>query len=710
MKNVSNNRRKAEGKKTGKIASKILLSVIAITVLVVLLFGLVIGGIVRMNVDDLSMKYAQSQVEANVNEIDKDFLIVEKLVDSLSAEIAVEVDVDKAMDDIGYLRDFTDAYEIRLREIGLETQVANSIYVFFNNSFFGDVADVWLYTDEFVRQPRLEMEYFETYNEWYNLPIDEGVTRWTFPFVGATESTKETLVTSYVTPIKKDGQIIGLVGMDLDLKDISQTLDSVQLYDTGYLYMMDPDGNIIVHKNVPWEDTDNDGYPDTSVNVMDIYDYGFLLDDMRENDQGLTNYIRNDGVHVTAAFGHLTNGWVVASSIPTNEVYAINRLLTLIGIVIGLIAIGLSIVGGILISKSISQPIIGVVGALEQIKKGDFRTRVQSKSNDETRLLADSLNEMVGNISNLIVDSKTATSKLVDSSTTLASMVEETNATIEQVSSTVNEISKGTQDTAGEAERSTRVVRIMDDKFKTIIQSSDSMYEQTQKVGDRKESGLEAIKTLREISNSSQVSNEKIYHAVGQLDSRTKAITDIISTINSIASQTNLLALNASIEAARAGEAGKGFAVVADEIRKLAEDSSAATDEIRNIIQIIQTDTKETVTIMEEVNEISKDQNEAVTNVDNIFDTIFKAIDDVIQGIQDISIGLTDVKEQKDQIVEISSTLSAVSEETAAATEEVNASMMDQMQAIEEVARNADLLSELAMNLREHIDVFQVEE
>ncbi len=700
--------KKRNSKVRGRIAVKIILSIIMINIIALSIAG---GSVVRMvqaDVGSLSRIYAESQVEANVNEIDQSFKSIESLVQSLSAQVGTRVDVNKGKQNIRYLRDLCDEFEGELRAVGRQTQLTNSIYLIFNYEYFGDMADCWVFTKDFVRQETFERDYLDEYHEWYNAPVDEGISKWTTPYAGTTSATAGMLITSYVTPIKKDGQIIGMIGMDLNLADVSNQLSSIKLYDTGYLYMMTAGGDVIVHPRIPWKDTDNDGNKDASVNILSTGDYQFLLDDMAANDHNVLEYKLDDGADVIAAYGHLSNGWIIGSSIPKDEVNTISKKLITTVLMIGIISAAFSVLVAIFIGRSISKPIRSVVKTVNRMKEGDFTTHVHSRSNDETRILADAVNDMADHVRNLILNTKTAAAKLVDSSVTLASMAEETNATIEQVANTVAEISKGTQDTAEQSEKSAHVVYVLDSKFNSVMDNSAKMHQTALEVSQRNKSGMDALALLKDTSRISQNSNLKITDAVQKLDARTNAITGIITTINSIADQTNLLALNASIEAARAGEAGRGFAVVAGEIRKLAEDSRKATDKIRDIVLSIQNDSKETVQVMDEVNSISEKQNQAVDNVNETFDLILKAIEGITSGIELVTSEMGDLNAQKNEIVDVTNNISAVSEETAAATEEVNATMEQQRQAVEEVSKNAEILNHLSLELNEYIEVFKV--
>jgi hypothetical protein len=124
---------------------------------------------------------ATMKVNSEINKMDQDFKQIESITKGLSAQIALEVDVNKAKSDIGYLRDYTDDIALQLSAIGEKTQVTNSLFVYFNVDMFGDAADAWVFGDQFERQSMIEKEYYDVPREWYDTPVREGVTRWTFP-------------------------------------------------------------------------------------------------------------------------------------------------------------------------------------------------------------------------------------------------------------------------------------------------------------------------------------------------------------------------------------------------------------------------------------------------------------------------------------------------------------------------------------------------
>ena len=234
------------------------------------------------------------------------------------------------------------------------------------------------------------------------------------------------------------------------------------------------------------------------------------------------------------------------------------------------------------------------------------------------------------------------------------------------------------------------------------------MIQTTENVVDANTHGMEKVSELKIKTEMAENANTSIETAVSELDENTQSIDAILNTISDIAVQTNLLALNASIEAARAGEHGRGFAVVAEEIRKLAEESSGAADEIRGIVTSIISDSEKTVKQMKLVKQIGSEQAVAVTNVDESFNTISVAVNEIVGEIREIKNAVEGLISDKDKIVDAIGNISAVSEETAAASEEVNASMEQQTQAVENVAKSAEQLKEIAEALGAELSKFNV--
>ncbi len=376
------------------ISNKITFSIIVTSLIVVLALGIIISYFLYTNVGKSSREMAVNQVEANVSKFQQEFSEIETAVDVLSYQLAEKVDLRNAKTDPQYLKDLKRELTPQLAFIGQQSKLSPSLYVYFNVDMFKQEVDIWLLDDgngNYVLQDSFGMDYYKDYNAWYNDPLDNKVASWTFPYVSAAGG----LISSYVTPIMKDGEAIGLVGMDFYLDDIEQALSEIKLFDTGYLYLMHPDGRTMVHPRVEF-----------GTNMLDVGDFKDLLEEMNTKETGFTSYERDDKKVVIAAFSHLKNGWIVASSIPESEVLSILNLVIRILITVSITAIILSLFIASFVGRSISKPILEVIKATDKIKEGDFTVTVKTKSKDETKLLADGLNNMTESVRQLLLEAK----------------------------------------------------------------------------------------------------------------------------------------------------------------------------------------------------------------------------------------------------------------------------------------------------------------
>ena len=561
-----------------------------------------------------------------------------------------------------------------------------------------DVMNVYMGTSDMLMyitpDQQLPEGYDPTGRGWYTQAVTDGTVIWTAPYSDAASGT---MIITAAIPVYAPGstsEIAGVMGIDMTLDYFSTLISGIDIAESGEAFILNSEGLIFAHEDPEMLGTQIDENQLVALNSAP---------------SGNMDYTDENGQERFITYQKFaTKDWILVNSIAYSEITGVTDNIVTNVIIIGLIALALAILIGIFASRTVTGSIKEIEKKMKLVADGDFTVVMDVKTNDEIGNLSRSFNTMIAQVKDLMASTVAVSQEVLNASENLAAFAEQTSAASTDVANTVDEIARGATDQAQETETGVQIANSLSEKFEGLSVSSAEMNVNAKSTLAVNEEGIKTLEELRHTSDVSKRSNERVENAIVDLDKSATSINAILETITSIASQTNLLALNASIEAARAGEAGRGFAVVADEIRKLAEGSDNAAKEIKTILDKIQYESKNTVSIMKEVKGIYDQQVVSVEKVNTAFSEISSSVGSVADKIQKMNEQVDMLKTEKERIVSTMENISAVSEETAAASEEVTASMQQQSDAVEQVAGSAASLSSLAAELMSKLDSFKI--
>lgn len=646
------------------VRAKIIALIAAGVILPVFLVSLVIISTVR---SDAVTTFA-SQSESEIRYVDRLFSMY---LNNLAENVAffARADAVKALTPGSLERYDNEAAQSMDMSAGSDLQrEAYSLFEDFAETH-PDLAYIWAGTEDkgYLQWPLAESisDYDPTEKGWYTQSINATeptrIPAYKDTFTGAP-------LVDYLQRFEGTDGTVGVVGVDVTLKKLTELLATVKFGGEGYVVMVEDTGTILADPHN--EDNNFKSLEDASRPYASL--------SQSEEIQAITF----DGEDWFAkVYTSPELGWKFIGLIPSSVVYAqANSLITNI-VIISAIMIVIFVVIGSFLAGVVTKPVKVMAERLTDISQGegDLTQRLDVTTHDESGQMAHAFNDFIGSIDSIVGRTKTSChdiGQVAHESESLshnlseivakqANSVDHLSTAFNEMVATANEVASNCSSAAASAEHS-----------EAQVQEGNRLIQQTM-------TSLNNLEAELNSSNESMVT----------LSQESNNIVGILDTIKGIAEQTNLLALNAAIEAARAGEQGRGFAVVADEVRTLAGRTAESTDEIDKLLTRLQQQTDIVAGKMESSVTVAHDSVGLASETYKVFEQILDSVLTI-----------------KDMMIQIS----ASAEEQHLVAEEVNNNVLvihdganDANSLASQVSQTAASLNELANELQDMVSRFK---
>ncbi|WP_139491669.1 methyl-accepting chemotaxis protein [Brevibacillus dissolubilis] len=306
-------------------------------------------------------------------------------------------------------------------------------------------------------------------------------------------------------------------------------------------------------------------------------------------------------------------------------------------------------------------------------------------------------------IDQLIERIRITSSHLTESAEGLASITDVANRSADQIKTATQQVATGSETQVKTAVKTVQAMNEVADGIEQIAKTSSTVADVSlTSARQAQEGNLRVQKAVQQMDSIGRSVSESVA-AIQRLDSRSHEIKQILNVISSIAQETNLLALNAAIEAARAGEHGRGFAIVADQVRKLAEQSSASTTQIAELIHQIQEDTGKSVQAMDNVTREVSDGTAAVKDSSQSFHHILLSAERVSNDLQEITAATEEIATSADQVASSVQTMSGIAEDSSRYIQEVSLESNQQARSMDKITSSVRSLTHMARELEDLI-------